>query len=379
MQALIAERIFDGESILENHAVVIDGGQIDTVCPVLEIPDGTVRTELGDHLLAPGFIDVQVNGGGGLLLNDKPDVEALKTIADSHRSFGTTAMLPTLISDNLETMRAAALAIKDARQQNIPGVIGVHFEGPYLNVKRKGVHDPKKIRPFEEQAKAIYEDPGLGAVVVTLAPELCPDGLIKDLSDAGIRVCAGHTAGTYDETNFAIDQGLSGFTHLFNAMTPLESRAPGVVGAALEDDQTWCGVIADGHHVHPGTLKVAIAAKQKGKMILVTDAMPSVGSTDKTFSIRGETIQAQNGVCATQDGTLAGSDLDMASAVRNTVQLLGQSLEEALRMASLYPASFLGMADLRGSTRPGLRADLVLMTDQFDVKKTWIDGQLKTH
>ena len=313
------------------------------------------------------------------MLNDKPDVDTLKTIAESHRQFGTTAMLPTLISDDFLTMRATADVISKARQQKIPGIIGVHFEGPYLNIKRKGVHDPLKIRPFEDQAKALYCEPDLGVVIATLAPENCPEGLIRELSESGVRVFAGHTAANYKEIKHAITEGLIGFTHLFNAMTPMESRAPGVVGAALEDAETWCGLIVDGIHVHPATLKVAISAKQAGKMVLVTDAMPTVGAVEQTFTIRGETITAIDGVCATAEGTLSGSDLNMASAVRNTVELLGQPIEEALRMASLYPAELLGLSSNVGQIKTGFQADLVLLDNALRVKRTWIAGQVQFH
>jgi N-acetylglucosamine-6-phosphate deacetylase len=379
MEALSGGQIFDGQSIINDCAVLIEDDKIVSVIPISDIPQAAKVIDLEGSLLAPGFIDIQVNGGGGVMLNDKPDVDTLKTIAESHRQFGTTAMLPTLISDDFLTMRATADVISKARKQKIPGIIGVHFEGPYLNIKRKGVHDPLKIRPFEDQAKALYCEPDLGVVIATLAPENCPEGLIRELSESGVRVFAGHTAANYKEIKHAITEGLIGFTHLFNAMTPMESRAPGVVGAALEDAETWCGLIVDGIHVHPATLKVAISAKQAGKMVLVTDAMPTVGAVEQTFTIRGETITAIDGVCATAEGTLSGSDLNMASAVRNTVELLGQPIEEALRMASLYPAELLGLSSNVGQIKTGFQADLVLLDNALRVKRTWIAGQVQFH
>ncbi len=377
IQALTNAQIFDGDSILENHVVLIEGGKVISVTLENQAPANAEVIDLGGQLLAPGYIDIQINGGGGILFNDDPTVEALKTLSDSHRKFGTTSMLPTLISDDFAVMLKAAEAIKGARAQQMPGIIGIHFEGPYLNVARKGVHDPNKIRPFEDAAIDLYTNPDLGVVIATLAPEKAPPGLIKKLSQAGVRVCAGHTAGTYEHIQTALNDGLSGFTHLFNAMTPMESRAPGVVGAALEDQGTWCGIIADGHHVHPATLKVAIAAKQTGKMVLISDAMPTVGvedAADKSFTIRGETITAKDGLCATASGTLAGSDLDMASAVRNTVSLLGLPVEEALRMAALYPAAFLGLDKHLGRIAPGYQADFVLLDEGLNVQNTWING-----
>ncbi|NQV98570.1 MAG: N-acetylglucosamine-6-phosphate deacetylase [Rhodospirillales bacterium] len=379
MKVVCGGRLFDGEAVHENRAVQVENGKISAVIADRDIPRDVEIIDLQGGLLAPGFIDIQVNGGGGVLFNDRPDVDGLRTLFAGHRQFGTTAMLPTLISDDFPTMVAAAQAIREARNQSLPGIIGVHFEGPYVNAKRKGVHDPAQIRAFEDQARALYDDPELGVVVVTLAPERCPSGLIRELSRAGVRVCAGHTAGTYEDMQAAMAEGLAGFTHLFNAMTPLQSRAPGVVGAALEDRHTWCGIIVDGHHVHPATLKIAVAAKQTGKMMLVSDAMPCVGATDKSFRLGGQAIHWQNGVLTTADGTLAGSDLDMAQAVRNTVQLLDQPIEEALRMASLYPAAFLGLSHTLGYIRPGYQADFVLLDDAFDVQATWVAGQRENH
>ncbi|MFB0992638.1 MAG: amidohydrolase family protein, partial [Rhodospirillales bacterium] len=219
MEALSGGQIFDGQSIINDCAVLIEYDKIVSVIPISDIPQVAKVIDLEGSLLAPGFIDIQVNGGGGVMLNDKPDVDTLKTIAESHRQFGTTAMLPTLISDDFLTMRATADVISKARKQKIPGIIGVHFEGPYLNIKRKGVHDPLKIRPFEDQAKALYCEPNLGVVIATLAPENCPEGLIRELSESGVRVFAGHTAANYKEIKHAITEGLIGFTHLFNAMT----------------------------------------------------------------------------------------------------------------------------------------------------------------
>ncbi len=287
-------------------------------------------------------------------------------------------MIETVLSsdsDSLDKMTLAWKAAQSALQQNLPGILGLHLEGPYLNILRKGVHDEDTIRQFEDEIFRLMARDGLGKNILTLAPEMLPDGMMARLKEHGLKVCAGHTAGTYEEIRKALDEGLSGFTHLFNAMTPMESREPGVVGAALEDKESYCGIIVDGYHIHPATMKVAIAAKTTGRMMLVTDAMPSVGAENKAFKIRGEDIIVEQGRCITKDGVLAGSDLDMIGAVRNCVNMIGLPLEEALRMASLYPATYLELETEFGRIAPGYRADLVHMSDDLNVLETWIQGQ----
>ena len=375
LQALSAERLFDGEQIREGHAVLIRDGAIVDVIADSAIPADARTAALGKGLLAPGFIDLQVNGGGGVMFNDTLSVEGIRAMAAAHRRFGTTGMLPTLISDKPGTIPAAMAAIRGAIEQGVPGILGVHIEGPFINVARKGVHDPAVIRQAGPDDVADLMSLGIGRTLVTVAPETAPEGMIRKLADAGIRVAAGHTAASYEQTMAALQVGLSGFTHLFNAMTPLEGRAPGVVGAALDDPESWCGLIADGIHVDPASLRVAIAAKPRGRMFLVTDAMATVGAKDKSFRLYGETITESGGRLATATGTLAGSALDMATAVRNAVHLLGQTPEESLRMASLYPAAFMGLDDTFGRIAEGYRADLVLLDDGLEVLDTWIGGE----
>jgi N-acetylglucosamine-6-phosphate deacetylase len=372
-QLLRNARIFTGEEILQGRDLLLADGVIQALPP----PDKSADAiDLEGGLLAPGFIDCQVNGGGGVLFNDRPDAPAIAAIARAHRAFGTTGLLPTLISDHWAVMAAAAQAVRAARQQGQPGLLGLHFEGPYLNPDRKGAHDGGQIRPLDEAALALFSARDLGVVVVTLAPEMVPPGTIAKLSQAGVRVCAGHSAADFEQTMAALGEGLQGFTHLFNAMPAPQSRDPGIVGAALEDAGSWCGIIADGQHVHPATLRNALAAKAPQRMLLVTDAMPTVGSAENSFQLAGQTVTLTNGRCALADGTLAGSNLDMAAAVRNTVSLLGQPLQEALRMASLYPAAFLGLDGQRGRIAPGYCADLVLLDDDLNVRRTWIGGQM---
>jgi len=365
-------RLFDGDAIHDDRVLVVDDGLIEDLAS--KAPAGAEIIDLQGGLLAPGFIDVQVNGGGGVLFNDDPSPAAIRRIRDAHRRFGTTAILPTLISDSFAVMQAAAAAVRAVRSEPGSGILGIHFEGPYLAETRKGAHDAGKFRPVDGAAVELFTSDGLGQVVVTLAPEVVGCDVIAALTAAGVRVSAGHSAATYDDIRRALDAGLTGFTHLFNAMTPLESRTPGVVGAALEDTNSWCGIIIDGHHVHPASARVAVAAKPTGRMMLVTDAMPPVGTDAASFQLAGETISVSDGRCTTADGVLAGSNLDMATAVRNCVEMLGLSLEEALRMASLYPAGFLGLDHSRGRLAPGYATDLVLLDNGIHVRQTWIAG-----
>lgn len=373
--ALINGRVLTPNGWVYDHAVMLDGARIADVLPA---SDPRVRNapqhDLGGAMLLPGFIDVQVNGGGGVLFNDAPTVETIRQIGVGHRRYGTTGFLPTLISDDADVMHAALAAVDQAIAEGVPGVLGIHLEGPYLATARKGVHDPKFFRAPDAEELALLCATHQGVRLITLAPEQLPAASIGTLTANGVIVCAGHTAADYATTRAALAAGVRGFTHLFNAMTPFGSREPGVVGAALDDAQSWCGIIVDGHHVHPASLRVAIAAKARGKMVLVTDAMPPVGADNPEYMLNGETIIVKDGVCQTANGVLAGSALDMAGAVRNAVELLNLPLDEAVRMASTYPADFLGLGASHGRIAAGYQADLVALDDDYRVQQSWIGG-----
>ena len=372
--AITNARIFDGTDFLDGKSVIVRDGNVDKIVDAAALPADLTVIDGNGQMLAPGLIDVQVNGGGGVLLNDQPTVDGVRAIMQAHRKYGTTAMLPTLITDHRGKMETAIAAVTDAIDAGVPGIVGIHLEGPYLNPERKGVHSADIIRPMEDDAIELLTRLSNGRILVTMAPEKAAKGTIKALAEKGVLVCAGHTAGNYAHIQSAIDEGLRGFTHLFNAMSPMTHREPGVAGAAMADDTTWCGLIADGYHVHPAVLKVAIRAKATGKIMLVTDAMPTVGADDKRFTLGGEEIIASEGRCALSDGTLAGSDLDMISAVKNCVEMVGLDLGEALRMASLYPAEFLKLDDKMGRIAPGYQADMILFDDAFNVSRSWING-----
>ena len=372
--ALTNANVLTDDGFRPDLAVLVEDGKVVALLPESGLPAGVTRRDLGGGHLLPGYIDVQVNGGGGVMFNNAPTVEALRSIVAGHRRFGSTGLMPTLISDDVETMRLAVAAVRQAIAEGVPGVLGIHLEGPYIAPERKGTHNADKFRVPDAAEIEMATSLDNGVTLVTLAPEQVPADTIRAMVARGAKVAAGHTAASYEQARVGLDAGISGFTHLYNAMTPLQGRDPGVVGAALEDPHSWCGVIVDGVHVHPASLRVALAAKPRGKILLVTDAMPMVGADAPSFELYGETITAIDGVVRNAAGSLAGSALDMASAVRNTVQMLGLPLEEAARMASTYPAQFLGIDDYRGRIAPGCAADLVLLDDALQVRETWIGG-----
>jgi N-acetylglucosamine-6-phosphate deacetylase len=372
--ALVNGRVMTDRGLEEGLAVRLSEGRISAVGPAAAVAADVRTRDLQGGLLLPGFIDIQVNGGGGALFNDAPTAETIAAIGRAHRRFGTTGFLPTLISDELSAVEAAIAGTRAAIADGVAGVLGVHIEGPFLNPKRKGIHELSKLRRMDEAAFELLTSLGVGRTLVTLAPETTNPEMIGRLVAAGVVVSAGHTNANYATVRLALDKGLSGFTHLFNAMAPLTSREPGVVGASLEDPGSWCSIIVDGHHVDPVVLRVALRCKPHDRVILVTDAMPSVGSEATSFVLQGKAIAVKDGVCVDEHGTLAGSDLDMASAVRNAVRLLGLDLADASRMASRNPAEFIGLGDSTGRIATGFRADLVLLDDDLKVLDTWIGG-----
>lgn len=375
--ALTNARVFDGAEFHTDAAVLVDDGRIQGLVGEHAIPDTAERIDCDGGWLVPGFVDVQVNGGGGALFNAAPTVETLRRMAAAHRRFGTTGMLPTLISTDWPTMVAAADAVAAARAAGVPGVLGIHFEGPYLAVDRRGVHDARYLRAPDPDLLELVTRRALGVVCVTLAPERVPEGTIAELVAAGVRVSLGHTQASYERARAALDEGATGFTHLFNAMSVLTSREPGVVGAALTDRDSFSGIIVDGHHVHAETLKIAIRARGVAGMMLVTDAMSLVGTDLDRLELDGRMIVREGGRLTTADGVLAGSNLDMASAVRNVVDRLGLPLADALRMASGNPLAFLGLDADRGRVAPGHRADLVVLDSALRVRRTFIAGSVE--
>ncbi|WP_066778200.1 N-acetylglucosamine-6-phosphate deacetylase [Sphingomonas sp. CCH5-D11] len=360
-------RILTGDGAIAGQLCVADGLIAE------HAPSGATRIDLAGGWLLPGFIDTQVNGGGGVLFNDDPGVETIRRIGAAHTRFGTTAFLPTLISDTLDRVEMAMRATEQAIEEGVPGVVGIHIEGPFLNPARKGTHDPARFRQLDAAAIALLGSLKHGRTLVTLAPEMGTPDDIAALVAAGVIVAVGHSDADYATAVRAFAAGATGVTHLFNAMSPLHHRAPGVVGAAIENQRIYAGLIVDGHHVAPAALRIALAARPHDRFMLVTDAMSPVGTDATSFELQGKTIRVEDGACVEENGTLAGSALDMGTAVRNAVTMLGLDVADAAGMAATAPAAFLSLAD-RGTLRPGARADLAWLDPDLNPRGTWIAG-----
>lgn len=373
--ALLNARVLIGDGLVEGLAVIIEGMTIREVAKASMVDIcGMAQVDLDRKVLAPGFIDLQVNGGGDVLFNDDPSEAALEKMVAAHRQFGTTGMLPTVISSTRDVLYRAIDVVAESIARGMPGILGLHVEGPFIAGGRRGVHNPSTFRSIDDEDVRQLARLRGGVALLTVAPECIDLSRIAELRRAGVVVALGHTDATYETARAALVAGASGFTHLFNAMSPLQSRSPGVVGAALEDASSWCGIINDGHHVHPAALRLAIKAKPKGKMLLVTDAMPPVGGCSSTFELDGRHIQCADGRCTTTDGVLAGSALDMATAVRNSVAQLDMDPAEALRMAAEFPARAIGLDGKRGHIVPGHLADLVALDANYRACIVWQHG-----
>ncbi|MBZ9937740.1 N-acetylglucosamine-6-phosphate deacetylase [Mesorhizobium sp. BR1-1-16] len=375
LTAYSGAEVFDGTRRLGDVAVLVENGHVAGLAAPGQLPEHAERIELGGGLLSPGFVDLQVNGGGGALLNDAATIEGVRTICAAHARFGTTALLPTLITDTSEVTDTAIAAVRGAIEAEVPGCLGMHIEGPHLSVARKGAHDPKLIRPMEEADLERLTATGIDHVITTVAAETVPPAQIARLAAAGLTVSIGHSDASYEMARAAFSAGARGVTHLFNAMSQLGHRAPGLVGAALEAGDVWCGLIADGFHVHPGAIDTALRAKAApARVYLVTDAMSTVGSNLPSITLNGRLITRGGGKLTLDDGTLAGSDLDMITALRFMIDQVGIPRDEALRMASLYPAMFLGIDRTHGRIAPGARADFVHLAPDLGVRGVYIGG-----
>ena len=370
---IAAPQLFDGTSLRGASLVTVSGGLIESVSFGQVASPATVSLP-ADAILAPGFSDIQVNGGGGVLLNDEPTEEGVRRIVEAHRRTGTTGSLPTLISDCTEVIERLAAAAPASVQ--IPGVLGLHLEGPALNKARKGIHLESAIRaPSPRDLAAMQSIGSCGRSVVTVAPECVPPSLLDSLIEAGFRISAGHSEATAMQIRQSADGGLTGVTHLFNAMSQLSAREPGMVGAALDDERLFAGIICDGIHVDPVSLRIAMRCKGRNRLMLVTDAMPLIGTDQTDFLLQGRRITLQGDRLSGPDGTLAGAHLTMMQAVHRAVALLGLTLADALTMASRTPAAFLGLEAELGAIAPGYRADLVAFNSNFDVINTWVGGR----
>lgn len=373
-QAFCDATLFTGEAFVEGHALLVRDGKIIDIAANSKIPGDAKRIACPGKILAPGFIDAQVNGGGNVLLNNTPTAEACLAIAAAHRKHGTTRLLLTCITDKSGVQEKAIKAVREARQKD-PGILGIHLEGPYLDVKARGVHKADFIHAPAESELAAYKPEKGEVMLMTVAPESVTPEQIKKLRAQGLIISLGHTQASSEQIKAALAAGATGFTHLFNGMGGMSARATGPAGTALDDRESWCGIIADGHHVNPEMIRLAHRAKPPGKIFLVSDAMPpAAAGSPKPFDLYGETIHMENGCCVNKEGKLAGSSITLADAVRYCTRKAGIELGEALRMASSYPAAFLGLGSRLGKLLPGFEADIIALNQELKPDPVWLAG-----
>jgi N-acetylglucosamine-6-phosphate deacetylase len=371
--ALVDAVVCTGDAVLVEHAVVVEDGSIAAIVPVDSVPRGVQTVAVDGAYVAPGLVDLQVNGGGDVLLNDAPTAEGVAAIVAAHRRLGSTGVMPTLISAPRETIGAALEAVRAGVRDRVPGLLGLHVEGPFLAPERAGIHDARQIRPMtgeDAELLASLDAPTL----VTLAPERVDHRLLERLVAGGVHVAAGHSAAEPADLDVAARAGLRLVTHLFNAMSGIGARRPGLAGAALADDRVACGLIADGHHVSPAAIEIALRCKPPGGLFLVSDAMPAVGGSEERFAIGGTPITVRDGRCVSADGVLAGSAASLADCVRHLVRLEVE-VPDALRMASTIPADLVGLGDRVGRLAPGRVADLVVIGGDGGLRGVMLQGR----
>lgn len=376
LTALCDATIFTGESMTEGHALLIKDSLILDIVGQNHVPADAVKVDCRDQILTAGFIDAQVNGGGNTLFNNSPTTEAALSIAKAHAHYGTTSLLLTCITDRPEVTQQAVRAVRTARQYS-SSILGIHIEGPHLGTERRGVHKTEYIRTMTANDAQVYKREGDEIVLMTLAPETVSAELIAKLSQQGIIVSLGHTSASSEQIRTALTAGATGFTHLFNGMGGINAREPGPAGIALDDPTSWCSLIADGHHVSAELIRLALRAKPKGKIFLVSDAMPPAATDNpQPFLLYGETIRMADGRCINSEGKLAGAAMTMLDAVRHCAIKIGVSLEESFRMASTYPARFLGLDKKLGRLLPSYAADIVALDPALNLKSVWVDGAM---
>ena len=373
-QALLGSQIFCGERFYDDHALLVEGKSIVDIVDKNNTPDNFNKIELDQGILAPGFIDLQVNGGGGVLFNNSPNKESLNTIIKAHQFFGTTSVMPTVISDSLEVLEQCIKTVTEEIKNN-SSLLGIHIEGPFFNTKYRGVHQKQYISTINSDYLNLFESLKGFPVMLTLAPECISSQQLKHLTSLGIKTLAGHTDASYDELDDAIKNGLDGFTHLFNAMGQISAREPGVVGSALHFENTFASIIVDLHHVHPSLIQLAYQLKPTGKLFFISDSMATINHGKPSFELYDEVVNESDGRLVNSEGKLAGSSITQIDAVKNAYQKCNIPLNQALAMASRYPAEYLGIENHLGSLKPGYRADLVHFDSNFKVHNVWVSGK----
>lgn len=370
-QTLLAARIFDGQRLRRNQMLVIEDGKVKALRPPRDGDHADIVFGR-DEILMPGFVDLQVNGGGGILLNDAPNAATIRKIVAVHRARGTLGLLPTLITDAPEAV--ASLEAEISEIARIPGVIGLHLEGPHLNPARKGIHPAHHMRPIDEaDIQRLLRLRKHLPILVTLAPEIVPVETIRRLVQGGVRVSAGHSEVRFEEMTAAEAAGLSGVTHLFNAMSQIGPRAPGLVGRTLLSEGLMAGIISDGIHVADANVRLAYRAMGSKRLFLVSDAMALIGSNSDSFEVGGRTITLKDGCLTGDDGTLAGAHIDLAGSVAHAVRSVGIPLAHALRMATSTPARFMGLEGLFGTFVEGANAGWISLDRKLALKRSSLD------
>ena len=374
-KALKGARIFSGKDFLDNKALLFEDDNIIDILEDSIIPSDFEIQSLNGGILSPGFIDLQVNGGGGKLFNNSPDKESLNTIISAHQYFGTTSIMPTVISDSLNVLQQCTDIISKEIHKN-KSLLGIHIEGPFFNVKYRGVHQKQYINTINATYMNLFETLDRFPVMLTLAPECISIKQLKSLKKLGFKILAGHTDANYDQLEEAIKYGLDGFTHLFNAMGQISAREPGVVGSALDFDQTWASIIVDLHHVHPSLINLSYKQKPEGKLFFVSDSMATINHGEPSFELYDEVVSESKGRIINSEGKLAGSSITQIDAIKNAYQKCNIPLESAISMATLYPAEYLGISDYLGQIKKDFRADLVHFNSDFKIQNVWVEGNL---
>lgn len=373
-QAITGSKLFNGIDFIEHKALLIDDQHIAGIVNEDAIPTDFQVKKLEGGVLSPGFIDLQVNGGGGKLFNNSPDKESLNTIISAHQYFGTTSIMPTVISDSLNILQKCTDTISNEINNN-HSLLGIHIEGPFFNVKYRGVHQKQYINTINASYLNLFETLDKFPVMLTLAPECISIKQLKHLKSLGFKILAGHTDANYDQLEEAVKYGLDGFTHLFNAMGQISAREPGVVGSAFDFDETSASIIVDLHHVHPSLINLSFKQKPKGKLFFVSDSMATINHGEPSFELYDEVVSESNGRIINSEGKLAGSSITQIDAIKNAYQKCSIPLESAISMATLYPAEYLGVSDYIGQLKKGYRADLAHFDSNFHVQNVWLAGK----
>lgn len=373
-QAITGSKLFNGIDFIEHKALLIDDQHIAGIVNEDAIPTDFLIKKLDGGILSPGFIDLQVNGGGGKLFNNSPDKESLNTIISAHQYFGTTSIMPTVISDSLNILQKCTDTISNEIDNN-HSLLGIHIEGPFFNVKYRGVHQKQYINTINASYLNLFETLDKFPVMLTLAPECISIKQLKHLKSLGFKILAGHTDANYDQLEEAVKYGLDGFTHLFNAMGQISAREPGVVGSAFDFDETSASIIVDLHHVHPSLINLSFKQKPKGKLFFVSDSMATINHGEPSFELYDEVVSESNGRIINSEGKLAGSSITQIDAIKNAYQKCSIPLESAISMATLYPAEYLGVSDYIGQLKKGYRADLAHFDSNFHVQNVWLAGK----